>query len=267
MSLSERYELAMSKSATANITVTDAMARVLKERHHIDAITLHDRPASHFKPLSADEKKWFLMNLPETAQKAGGLALGHCRLLVSSTSWTADEDFGILLDALVKYSRKATSNPGQPEILAIITGKGPTKQKYLAEIDSLVKQGKLEKVHIKSAWLSMEDYASLLGAADLGVSLHTSASGVDLPMKVVDMFGAGLPVVGWSKFEAWPELVQEGINGKGFQSSDELTSLLVELFDRDDAQLAALREGALNESGWRWDDEWDSVTGRLFRLV
>ncbi|TKA81216.1 hypothetical protein B0A49_00486 [Cryomyces minteri] len=66
-------------------------------------------------------------------------------------------------------------------------------------------------------------------------------------MKVVDMFGTGLPVLGWSKFEAWPELVKEGVNGRGFGSAEELKDLLIELFGGDRDRLAKLRNGAMEE--------------------
>lgn len=137
---------------------------------------------------------------------------------------------------------------------------------YLERISELEKAGKLQKVTIKTAWLSTTDYARLLASASLGVSLHTSSSGVDLPMKVVDMFGAGLPVVGWGRFEAWPELVTEGVNGMGFGSSDELVERLVTLFG-DASKLEKLRAGARDESAWRWDDEWDPIAGKLLGLV
>ena len=86
-------------------------------------------------------------------------------------------------------------------------------------------------------------------------------------MKVVDMFGAGLPVVGWSRFEAWPELVKEDVNGKGFGSSDKLWQLLVNLFEDRDGLIQTLKEGAVKESGNRWNDEWDRVGGKLFKLI
>lgn len=122
---------------------------------------------------------------------------------------------------------------------------------------------------IRTAWLSIEDYATLLACADLGVSLHTSSSGVDLPMKVVDMFGAGLPVVGWDQFEAWPELVTEDVNGRGFSSAEGLVKNLIDLFGGDDdgARLARLKEGALLETRRKWDDEWDPVAGKLLGLT
>jgi beta-1,4-mannosyltransferase len=212
----------------------------------------------------------FLSRLPETAQYADSLtrsAKEPWKLLVSSTSWTPDEDFSVLLEALSAYSVQAASKPQLPKILAIITGKGPLKEYYMSKIQKLNQENKLASVVIRTAWLTPEDYALLLASADLGVSLHTSSSGVDLPMKVVDMFGAGLPVVGWSKFEAWPELVKEDVNGKGFGSSDKLWQLLVNLFEDRDALLATLREGALEESKHRWDDEWDRVGGKLFKLT
>lgn len=246
------------------------MARVLKKNYGVTARPLHDRPAAIFQPINSQERAKFLSRLPETAQYAQDFSPSSkspWKLVVSSTSWTADEDFSILLDALSAYSAQATSRTDLPKILAIITGKGPLKEHYLSKIQAMNQEKKLLNVVIQTAWLTPEDYALLLAAADLGVSLHTSSSGVDLPMKVVDMFGAGLPVVGWGKFEAWPELVKEDVNGKGFESSEQLSKQLVELFGKKDGLLPKLKDGALRESENRWDDEWDRVGGKLFKLV
>jgi beta-1,4-mannosyltransferase len=246
------------------------MARVLTNQYGVTAHPLHDRPAALFRPISSQERAKFLARLPDTAEYAQDLSPSSkapWKLLVSATSWTADEDFSILLEALTAYSAKATSKTQLPKIIAIITGKGPLKEDYLSKIKTLNQEKKLLNVIIRTAWLTPEDYALLLGAADLGVSLHTSSSGVDLPMKVVDMFGAGLPVVGWGKFEAWPELVKENVNGKGFESSEQLSQQLVDLFEDKEGLLTTLRKGAVKESESRWDEEWDRVGGKLFKLI
>ncbi|KAE8393491.1 mannosyltransferase [Aspergillus alliaceus] len=268
--LSKWYEKTFGRYATAHLCVTNAMASVLKLEFLLEApiLPLHDRPAHHFRPILDDTvRQEFLLSLPETAPVRPLIKAGVLRVLVSSTSWTADEDFSLLIDALCRYSELAgTTRPELPQVLAIITGKGPQKEMYLKKIADLEKAGKLQKVTIRTAWLTTNDYAQLLASASLGVSLHTSSSGVDLPMKVVDMFGAGLPVVGWNRFEAWPELVTEGVNGRGFGSSDELVEELVELFG-DPSKLSQLRIGAQKESTRRWDEEWNPVAGKLLELV
>ncbi|OQE43377.1 hypothetical protein PENCOP_c003G03508 [Penicillium coprophilum] len=268
--MSMSYEKVFCKYATAHLCVTNAMKSVLKRDFNLQApvLPLHDRPASHFNPiLDPNARVEFLMTLPETKEFYSSLKAGSLRVLVSSTSWTADEDFSVLIDALLRYSELATTTqPHLPEVLAIITGKGPQKKMYLEQIATLEKTSKLQKVTIRTAWLSVPEYAQLLASASLGVSLHTSSSGVDLPMKVVDMFGAGLPVVGWDRFEAWPELVTQGVNGLGFGSSEELAKHLIDLFGEND-KLESLRLGAQKESSRRWDDEWNPIAGSLFGLT
>ena len=277
--ISRLYERIFARAAYAHFCVTNAMSRILKRDYSIstEIRSLHDRPASTFTVLSNEQRQHFLDDLPallypdDVQKRRECIATtelvknGGARLLISSTSWTPDEDFSILLDALIKYSDLAiTTHPELPEILAVVTGKGPQRGDFQSRISQLKAEGKLEMVTIETAFLSIDDYARLLGSADLGVSLHTSSSGVDLPMKVVDMFGAGLPVAGWGDFEAWRELVHEGINGKSFSDAAGLQAVLMQLFGPDKALLEKLKEGAVEEGKKRWDDEWDRVAADLF---
>lgn len=74
------------------------------------------------------------------------------------------------------------SVPGQdlPRLLILVTGKGPQKTMYLEKMRGL----NLRRVAFRTLWLDPGDYPLLLGCCDAGVSLHTSSSGLDLPMKV-----------------------------------------------------------------------------------
>ncbi|KZT08885.1 glycosyltransferase family 33 protein [Laetiporus sulphureus 93-53] len=169
-------------------------------------------------------------------------------LVVSSTSWTPDEDFGILIDALVMYEKRArilsqehegsvgsTENNrcALPKLLVIVTGKGPLRDTYMQRIGQLQDGAEDESpwqfVRCVTMWLEAEDYPILLGSADLGVSLHSSSSALDLPMKVVDMFGCELPVCALG-FACLDELVLDGVNGLVFHNDQQLAGQLESLF-------------------------------------
>ncbi|KAI1496645.1 chitobiosyldiphosphodolichol beta-mannosyltransferase [Biscogniauxia marginata] len=267
--ISKAYECVLGQVApTANLTVTHAMRRQLQgPPYNIKTaiVTLHDRPASIFQPLrSASDRKHFLEGLPETKDVAANIVAGQTRLVVSSTSWTPDEDFSLLLEALVSYAREASACP----VVAIITGRGPQKSYYQGRIRELQKSGHLPNIRVLTAWLTIEDYAKLLSCADLGVCLHMSSSGVDLPMKIVDMFGSGLPVVAYSGYESFDELVKDGVNGCGFETAGELAKIFERLFgDKREGELRTLRKGAAIESNLRWDETWDRVVGPILQLT
>jgi beta-1,4-mannosyltransferase len=152
-----------------------------------------------------------------------------------------------------------------PDLICVITGKGPEKEYYR----NLIAERQWECVKVVMPWLEPQDYPLMLGSADLGVCLHMSSSGVDLPMKVVDMFGCGLPVVA-KKFDALPELVKDGINGILFDTPEELSDKIVQWFEEfPNASYERRRRPFTNQierfrtSGW--SDHWRAVALPVFQ--
>jgi beta-1,4-mannosyltransferase len=180
-------------------------------------------------------------------------------------------------------------------VLFVITGRGPRKAHYEQRMQRLHSEGRLRRVRFATAWLAAEDYPLVLSAADCGVSLHVSSSGLDLPMKVVDMFGSGLPVcaVNFSWFVlcfslvlicihsimcdplplcnacSLDELVVHDRNGQVFTTSEQLSQQLVRLlqdFQSPTGALATLRAGVAEwiRNG-RWTANWTQNALPLFR--
>lgn len=265
--LLKNYEKYLGRFADYNITVTKKMKEYLVNEFGFDKrriITLHDRPADQFKPLQQlNTSKQDILKSYDIFTSVKDVE--KYKILVSSTSFTPDEDFNVLLDALKQYD-DISSTKDLPPLLVIVTGKGPLKEQFLKRIDHLKF---LERVLVKSAWLPIEDYPVILSVADVGISLHTSSSGIDLPMKIVDFFGVGIPVITLG-FPAIHELVHEGVNGlianlkdDSVPIADEMYRLIIRVFD-EPGLLDTLKKGALLESGNTWDHNWEQKMGHVF---
>ncbi|XP_057891827.1 chitobiosyldiphosphodolichol beta-mannosyltransferase [Melospiza georgiana] len=286
--LAKWYEKLFGRLSDYNLCVTDAMRKDLWVNFKIKAVTLYDRPASYFKETPLDLQHNLFMKLAkdyepfrarqvelESEAKCVGMgarsaftqrdgssgsvlrARGRPALLISSTSWTEDEDFSVLLRALEDYERFIEEGAALPALVCVITGKGPLKDYY----NGLIQKLHFKHIQICTPWLEAEDYPLLLGSADLGVCLHKSSSGLDLPMKVVDMFGCCLPVCA-IHFECLHELVKHNENGLIFRDSQELAKQLKMLFldfPSLEGKLQRFRENLRESRQLRWEQSWDQT--------
>jgi len=246
------YEQRMAPLADGHLTVTKAMkeflSREMKVSNNVDV--LYDCPPDMFEPLDAQRQHEILTKLDDqlcsscprswwevkskkqtmfTEEVESDVPTfrhrpGRPVLVTSSTSWTPDEDFGMLLAALQKLDQTIETSSSALKVMVVVTGKGPEREMYEEKISKL----RLQHVAIATLWLEPGDYPKLLACADLGVSLHTSTSGLDLPMKVLDLFGCEVPVLAHD-FQCLSELVQDGVNGRVFSTSDRLADILYEL--------------------------------------
>ena len=198
------YETLFGRLADKSFCVSENMRKDLKSKRILTKV-LYDRPFSH-KFSSKNMRS--ALNIPS-----------DYFLIVSSTSWTIDEDFSIVLNALEVLSNT------HPKIFLVITGKGPLQSYYR----DIIKKKDWKGIKIEMVWLEIEDYPALLCQADLGICLHVSSSGLDLPMKVVNMQEAELPVLAF-EYATIYEFIKPGVNGELFKNSEELANKIEVLF-------------------------------------
>lgn len=123
----------------------------------------------------------------------------------------------------------------------------------------------LHRVRIRCLWLSSIDYPLFLSLCDIGLSLHTSTSGLDLPMKILDMFGCGLPVLAFDFF-ALSELVCNNETGLIFNDIHNLRDQILHVI-KDQKLLKSLRRNVSDMEIALWNDNWNRVMPMILNEI
>ena len=264
------YERAMARRADDHLCVSRAMQRLLERDFGIAAAVLYDFPPGCFRRSSVDEREKIYHELHDVIFPADTEASRQPRpmLLVSPTSWTRDEDYALLLEGIRLFDERlqaGSQHNGSAEgtrLILLITGQGPLRAQFEARISGL----QLRHSAVRTSWLEPGDYPRLLRIADAGVCVHRSASGVDLPIKIADMFGSGLPVLALDYGPCLHERVQHGVTGLCFRDAAEMAQYLYDLFasfPRESPLLSELRRNVLVGAQRRWEEEWTAVARPL----
>jgi beta-1,4-mannosyltransferase len=245
----------LAARARHHVCVSAAMRDWLRDRMGVEATVLRDRPAPRFVELRGQDRGALRrdilpqLGLDEDARRAA--CDGTARIIVSATSWSRDEDFSLLLDALRLWTMRSADAP-RPPLIVVVAGAGPLREDYEAKARAMG----LPQVTLRTVWLSDDDYPRLLAAADLGVCLHRSSSGVDFPMKVVDMLGVGLPTCVLDYGPCLREVLLPGDNCVFFSDAGELMRAWLRLFVEEPQSLAAMRDRISAELQQTWTDHW-----------
>lgn len=253
-SLARTLERASARLADAHFAVSSALAAHLQSTWGLrDVHVLRDRPGDHFGGAAARDaqrpKILALARLPADAQPA---------IVISPTSWTRDEALDLVIPAADALEEKWRDRGPTDGLVIVISGQGAGR----AAFEHRLATRAARRVHIVTTWVSGDDYPALIAAADAGLSLHRSSSGLDLPMKICDLFGASLPVCALDYGATLRELITPGHNSLVFTDARELAASLDALFGTWPVPSVLwhhLRDGASTVAiGPRWVQGWQT---------
>jgi beta-1,4-mannosyltransferase len=257
--LARWLEMVGGRAADAHLCVSRGFARFLADRFKLsDVRVLYDRPASRFVQIDRLDREQIRQAL---FTRLGIRNAGPVGFVVCPTGWTEDEDFDLVIEAVryledrIRGWEAGSADRRFPELVILVTGDGHRRAKFERRFAGLPAR----RVQLRTRWLEPEDYPRIVGSADLGLCLHRSSSGLDIPMKVADLFGAGVPVFALDYGAALAERVRHGDNGLLFSNGPQLANLLFDLFQpfpAEAAQLDRLRKGARRSATATWEEGW-----------
>jgi beta-1,4-mannosyltransferase len=254
------FERRDARRADANLAVSRGLAAFLENRFQVKrAQVLYDRPASAFAPVDRADRERFRQALFSRL----GIRASTVGFIVCPTSWTEDEDFDVVIDAVMHLEERVrgweagSSARRFPELVILVTGDGARRAEFERRFAGLPAR----RIQLRARFLEPEDYPRVVGSADLGLCLHRSSSGLDIPMKIADLFGAGVPVCALDYGACLAERVRHGDNGLLFSTGRQLADVLFDLFEQfpaDQKALDRLRNGARKLARPTWEEGWAS---------
>jgi len=252
-----RCERRWAKRAQAHLTVSKSLSDWLAKEYGAKPVVVYDRPPQAFaRPAVADAAA-----LWEKISKDMPLAGARPPIVVCPTSWTPDEDFDLLLEALERAERQLTRGVPPPpgvRLAMLLTGRGPLRETFEAR----AARRNFKAIAVRTLWLEPADYPTLVGMADLGLCLHQSSSGLDLPMKLADLRGAGVPAATYDYAPVLGEVMTTGREGVTFNDPGDLSSLFVSVASRavtPDSPLGRSAAWLAQNPAERWDAQWEST--------
>lgn len=251
-----RSERRWARRADGHMAVSQALASWLASHYGVKASVVYDRPGMAFSRTvpSAAAAMW-----TKLAQVAS-LGADRLPLVVCPTSWTPDEDFDLLLEGLERADRQLSRKGDQPapRLAVILTGRGALREVFEARLA----RRSFPAIAVRTHWLEPADYPVAIGMADLGLCLHQSSSGLDLPMKVADFRGAGVPVAAFDYAPVLGEVLTSGREGVTFRDPGDLAAILVAVATKQSGAASPLGRAQawlFENPAKRWEHEWPSA--------
>ena len=241
VALVRAWERRLARASDSHMFVSSALRRDMA-RWNVTGNVVHDAPWQTSVCIRGAARDSVL-------RRAGVVADDATVFAISPSSWSIDEDMEMLLDAAAAFAAR----PGSVRLTLFATGAGPGLAAFERRANAL----RSDRLRIVTGWFPEPLYRELIAAMDVGICMHRSTSGADLPMKLVDMLGAGLPPVVFDYGPVLGELLVSERCAGTFRTAAELVDQLTAITADAPvlARLAAVR-AAIGTPAPTWPEEW-----------